>query len=231
MLVNMLAEAAEACPPGAAAGLLGPRVEGVPAAALAKEAVYAAAAVAAYDLHDYIDFAPWFRGALLQARSPGSPPCALPQTSRCGRPGTLCHRQRGLCCKCISRSGCNSARPWKPMCTCWRGRSWRMRRPRRGRCGGARPCWWAPGRPSWRPRTGLRRIAPCWASRWRPTAHNPPCERLCVPRLCLSSSTLQNAASVPAGALGSTTLRLASTCTSVKAPPTPVYQPGHRELR
>lgn len=68
MLVSMLAAAAEACPPGAADGLPGPRVEGVPAAVLAKEAVYAAAAAAAYDLHDYIDLGPWFRGALLQVR-------------------------------------------------------------------------------------------------------------------------------------------------------------------
>ena len=66
VLVSMLAAAGEACPPGAEAGLPGARVEGVPAAALAKEAVYAAAAAAAYDLHDYIDFGPWFRGALLQ---------------------------------------------------------------------------------------------------------------------------------------------------------------------
>ena len=70
MLVSMLAAAGEACPPGAAAGLPGARVEGVPAAALAKEAVYAAAAAAAYDLHDYIDFGPWFRGALLQVPLP-----------------------------------------------------------------------------------------------------------------------------------------------------------------
>lgn len=70
VLVSMLAAAGEACPPGAAAGLPGARVEGVPAAVLAKEAVYAAAAVAAYDLHDYIDFGPWFRGALLQVPLP-----------------------------------------------------------------------------------------------------------------------------------------------------------------
>ena len=70
VLVSMLAAAGEACPPGAAAGLPGARVEGVPAAVLAKEAVYAAAAAAAYDLHDYIDFGPWFRGALLQVPLP-----------------------------------------------------------------------------------------------------------------------------------------------------------------
>lgn len=70
VLVGMLAAAGEACPPGAAAGLPGARVEGVPATALAKEAVYAAAAAAAYDLHDYIAFGPWFRGALLQVPPP-----------------------------------------------------------------------------------------------------------------------------------------------------------------
>lgn len=67
--MKLLARAADACPPGAAAGLPGPRVEGVPAAVLAKEAVYAAAAATSYDLHDYVDFGPWFRGSLLQART------------------------------------------------------------------------------------------------------------------------------------------------------------------
>ncbi|KAK9844039.1 hypothetical protein WJX81_002691 [Elliptochloris bilobata] len=73
LLVKMLAAAADACPPGAAASLPGPRVEGVPAALLAKEAVYTAAGAAAYDLHDYIDFGPWLRGALLQELSDEAP--------------------------------------------------------------------------------------------------------------------------------------------------------------
>lgn len=67
-MVRQLAAAADACPPGAAASLPGPRVEGVPAAVLAKEAVYCAAAAAAYDLHDYVAFGPWFRGPLLQVQ-------------------------------------------------------------------------------------------------------------------------------------------------------------------
>ena len=66
MVVELVTAATAACPPAAAASLPGPRVEGVPAAVLAKEAAYAAAAAASFDLHDYIDFGPWFRGALLQ---------------------------------------------------------------------------------------------------------------------------------------------------------------------
>ncbi len=66
MVVELVTAAAAACPPAAAASLPGPRVEGVPAAVLAKEAAYAAAAAASFDLHDYVDFGPWFRGALLQ---------------------------------------------------------------------------------------------------------------------------------------------------------------------
>lgn len=47
---------------------LGERVGGVPLALLRKEAVYNAVAVAAYELHDYVDWSQWLRSALLQVR-------------------------------------------------------------------------------------------------------------------------------------------------------------------
>ncbi|GBF94095.1 hypothetical protein Rsub_07082 [Raphidocelis subcapitata] len=69
-VVAALQSANAACPPSAAAaapdGVPGPRVAGVPAALLRREAAYAAAAVGAYELHDYVDFTSWLRGALLQ---------------------------------------------------------------------------------------------------------------------------------------------------------------------
>jgi hypothetical protein len=70
-VVRLLNAASAACPPAAAAApesLPGPRVVGVPAALLVKEAAYTAAAVGAYELHDYLDYSSWFRGALVQAR-------------------------------------------------------------------------------------------------------------------------------------------------------------------
>ena len=66
VVVNILKAKSGACPPGAAASQQGPRIAGVPAAVLAKEAVYNAAGVGAYDLHDYIDFKQWLQSALLQ---------------------------------------------------------------------------------------------------------------------------------------------------------------------
>ena len=48
--------------------LPGVRVAGVPVVLLRKEAVYNAVGVAAYELHDYVDWDPWLRGALLQVR-------------------------------------------------------------------------------------------------------------------------------------------------------------------
>ena len=66
MIVSMLKTKSEACPPGTAAAQQGPRIACIPAAVLAKEAVYNAAGVGAYDLHDYIDFKQWFQTALLQ---------------------------------------------------------------------------------------------------------------------------------------------------------------------
>ncbi len=66
VIVSMLKAKSEACPPGTAAAQQEPRIAGIPAAVLAKEAVYNAAGVGAYDLHDYIDFKQWFQTALLQ---------------------------------------------------------------------------------------------------------------------------------------------------------------------
>ena len=43
-------------------------VAGYPAAVLAKEAVYNAVSVGAFELHDYVDFSSWFRTALLAVR-------------------------------------------------------------------------------------------------------------------------------------------------------------------
>lgn len=44
-------------------------VHGVPAALLAKDAVYAALAAGAYELHDYVNFRDWLQGALLAVRA------------------------------------------------------------------------------------------------------------------------------------------------------------------
>ena len=43
-------------------------VAGYPAVVLAKEAVYDAVCVGAFELHDYIDFSSWFRTAMLAVR-------------------------------------------------------------------------------------------------------------------------------------------------------------------
>ena len=66
MVVSMLKAKSEACPPGTAASQQGPRIGSIPAAVLAKEAVYNAAGVGAYGLHDYIDFKQWLQTTLLQ---------------------------------------------------------------------------------------------------------------------------------------------------------------------
>jgi hypothetical protein len=68
-VVRFLHDASAACPPALAARpeeIPGPRVAGVPAALLLKEAAYSAAAVGAYELHDFLDYSSWLRGALLQ---------------------------------------------------------------------------------------------------------------------------------------------------------------------
>lgn len=55
------------CPPGVDPSQLSePRVRGVPMAVLLKEAVYNAAAVGAYDLHDSLDYHNWLNSVLLQ---------------------------------------------------------------------------------------------------------------------------------------------------------------------
>ena len=66
VMVDLLKARSEACPPGSAASQQGQRIGHIPAAVLAKEAVYNALGVGAYDLHDYIDFKQWLQTALLQ---------------------------------------------------------------------------------------------------------------------------------------------------------------------
>ena len=77
-VVQHLQEVSAACPPGAAGSLPPPHSAPaggdsserlvVPDAVRAKEAVYAAMGTGAYELHDYVDFTPWFRTTLLQVR-------------------------------------------------------------------------------------------------------------------------------------------------------------------
>ncbi|KAK9787255.1 hypothetical protein WJX73_002919 [Symbiochloris irregularis] len=65
VLVSMLHSIEAACPAGQAANTMqGPRIEGVPSAVLAKEAVYNAVGTCSYDLYDFLDFPSWFRSAL-----------------------------------------------------------------------------------------------------------------------------------------------------------------------
>lgn len=85
-VVQHLQDVSAACPPGAAGSL--PPPHGAPAggdsgerlvvpdAARAKEAVYAAMGTGAYELHDYMDFTPWFRTTLLQEMADSSPAAA-----------------------------------------------------------------------------------------------------------------------------------------------------------
>ena len=69
VIVDLLKAKSEACPPGSAAGQQGQHIGHIPATVLAKEAVYNALGVGAYDLHDYIDFKQWLQTALLQVHS------------------------------------------------------------------------------------------------------------------------------------------------------------------
>ena len=69
MIVDLLKAKSEACPPGSAASQQGQHIGHIPALVLAKEAVYNALGVGAYDLHDYIDFKQWLQTALLQVHS------------------------------------------------------------------------------------------------------------------------------------------------------------------
>lgn len=78
VVLDLLRRTNEACAALTAGGSAGAPpaahlVRGVPAAILAKEAVYHAAAVGAYELHDYIDFSAWLRGSLLVEMSDAAP--------------------------------------------------------------------------------------------------------------------------------------------------------------
>jgi len=68
LVLGALQAACEAAPPGQSGSLPGPHVGGVPAVALAKEAVLNAAGVGAYELHDYVEFSSWFQSTLLPVR-------------------------------------------------------------------------------------------------------------------------------------------------------------------
>ncbi len=70
-VVGMLAAASEACPPGAPSRMASQNgaattSAAIPAAVLHKEAIYAAVGTGAYELHDFIDYQPWLRTALVQ---------------------------------------------------------------------------------------------------------------------------------------------------------------------
>ena len=71
----LAAAAATASGAGAAAGAQPqpPAVHGIPAAVLAKAAVYQAAAVGSYELHEYIDFSSWLRASLLGEMADATP--------------------------------------------------------------------------------------------------------------------------------------------------------------
>ncbi|KAG2446835.1 hypothetical protein HYH02_008395 [Chlamydomonas schloesseri] len=65
-VASLLPAVAAAAPPGVPADSLpGERVAGVPLALLYKDAVYAALAAGAYELHDYLDYGAWLTGSLL----------------------------------------------------------------------------------------------------------------------------------------------------------------------
>ena len=66
----MLQAVSTACPPGTSGAVGATTVQG--SALLAKEAVYNAVGVGAWELHDSIDFSSWFRSALLVVCSPRS---------------------------------------------------------------------------------------------------------------------------------------------------------------
>ena len=99
-MVQHLQEVSAACPAGAAGSL--PPPHGAPAggdsserlvvpdALRAKEAVYAAMGTGAYELHDYVDFTPWFRTTLLQVRESWFPSGLLQYTSAGKRRWRLC---------------------------------------------------------------------------------------------------------------------------------------------
>ncbi len=63
-MLQTLQAAMSSCPAGSAQQAP-PSTQGVPASVLCKEAVYAAFAVGAYELHDYVEMSSWLRSALL----------------------------------------------------------------------------------------------------------------------------------------------------------------------
>ncbi|KAG1675440.1 hypothetical protein FOA52_001738 [Chlamydomonas sp. UWO 241] len=74
VVVHLLTAVSAECPTGATVGTMpGPRVCGLPAALLRKEAVYHAVSAAAYELHDYIDWGQWLRSSLLPELSDATP--------------------------------------------------------------------------------------------------------------------------------------------------------------
>jgi hypothetical protein len=74
VIVHLLTAVSAECPTGAdISALPGPRVCGLPAALLRKEAVYHAVSAAAYELHDYIDWGQWLRSSLLPELSDATP--------------------------------------------------------------------------------------------------------------------------------------------------------------
>ncbi|KAG2485576.1 hypothetical protein HYH03_015738 [Edaphochlamys debaryana] len=73
-VVSLLPAAHAAAPPGVPADSLpGERVAGVPAQVLYKDAVYAALAAGAYELHEHLDYRGWLAGGLLQELADPSP--------------------------------------------------------------------------------------------------------------------------------------------------------------
>ncbi|PNW86254.1 hypothetical protein CHLRE_02g078885v5 [Chlamydomonas reinhardtii] len=69
-VASLLPVVAAGAPAGVPADSLpGERVAGVPLALLYKDAVYAALAAGAYELHDYLDFRAWLTGSLMQELS------------------------------------------------------------------------------------------------------------------------------------------------------------------
>ena len=65
LVLDLLRRVNESVAAAGAAAAAGGAAQGVPQAVLFKVAAYNAAAVAAYELHDYIDFAAWLRSGLL----------------------------------------------------------------------------------------------------------------------------------------------------------------------
>ena len=99
VLVAMLRSSEEACPAGRASAAPGPSTEHIPAAVLAKEAVYNAVGTCSYDLHDFLDLRSWLRNALAAVcaalwRARSCAGCAMSSIARC-----LCFEGNASRCK------------------------------------------------------------------------------------------------------------------------------------